>query len=71
MPRLLIRPERYSLRGFRCKFFENAEKEDDESLCHIYAGYFGKGELLSVNICGESREKCIETLKILETLQKI
>lgn len=65
-----IKPEGYSLRGFRCKFFEGVEREEGEPVCYIYAGYFGKGELLSIHICGESREECFETLNILETLQK-
>ncbi len=37
---------------------------------HIYAGYFAKGELLSVNVFGRSREECMEAVDILQTLQK-
>lgn len=65
-----MKPEGYGLSGFRAKFFETTETEANLPVCHIYAGYFAKGELLSVNIYGRNREECVEALAVLQTLQK-
>lgn len=65
-----MKPEGYSLPGFRAKFFETTETEANLPVCHIYAGYFAKGELLAVNIYGRNRDECIEALPVLQTLRK-
>ena len=67
---VVMKPEGYRLAGFRVRFFENRETEGGQNMHHIYAGYFAKGELLSVNVFGRSREECMEALDILQTLQK-
>lgn len=64
-----FKPEGYGLPGFRAHFFECMEIEGDNQVCHIYAGYFAKGKLLSIYIYGRNRKECTEALKILETLQ--
>lgn len=64
-----IKRDGYNLPGFRCRFFEYMENEKKDQICHVYAGYFAKGELLSINIYGESKDECTEVMKILETLQ--
>lgn len=63
-----FKPDGYQLPGFRCRFFVESKAKDQT--CRVYGGYFAKGELLSVNIYGESREACMEAIKILETLQR-
>ena len=65
-----IKPEGYSLPGFRVKFFENMESEGELPVCHIYGGYFSKGELLSVNIYGRDKKECAAAMAILDTLQR-
>lgn len=63
-----MKPGGYSLPGFRAKFFEAAEREGAVKMFHIYAGYYGKGELLSVNFYGREQAACRGALKILDTL---
>lgn len=65
-----IRPEGYGLSGFRCKFFECMKEEKGEESWHIYGGYFAKGNLLSINIYGRSKDECAAAMRILDTLQK-
>lgn len=65
-----IKVEGYSLPGFRAKFFERVETEGELPSCHIYAGYYAKGELLSVNIYGRSKEECAKALTVLQTLSR-
>lgn len=65
-----MKPKGYGLTGYRARFFEHMETEEGLSVYHIYAGYFSKGELLSVNIYGGSREMCTEAMTVLQTLQK-
>lgn len=65
-----MKPEGYGLAGFRSRFFENRETGEGAPMCHIYAGYFAKGELLSANIFGRSREECVEAMEVFQTLQK-
>lgn len=65
-----IKPEGYGMPGFRAKFFESMEREKSLPVCHIYAGYFAKGELLSINIYGRDREECTKAMNVLQTLQR-
>lgn len=65
-----MKPEGCGLAGFRLRFFENSETEGGRPVHHIYAGYFARGELLSVNVLGRSREECLKAMEILQTLQK-
>ncbi|MBO5093657.1 MAG: DUF4240 domain-containing protein [Lachnospiraceae bacterium] len=60
----------YALPGFRVKFFEATDPGEGRQVFHIHAGYYTKGELLSVGVYGGSREMCMEGLEILHTLQK-
>ena len=65
-----MKPENCGLTGFRLRFFENSETEGGRPVHHIYAGYFARGELLSVNVLGRSREECRKAMELLQTLQK-
>ena len=65
-----MKPEGCGLAGFRLRFFENSETEGGRFVHHIYAGYFARGELLSVNVLGRSREECRKAMELLQTLQK-
>lgn len=60
----------YALPGFRVKFLEAEGEENGLPVYHIYAGYYAKGELLSVGIFGRNREMCMEGLELLDTIQK-
>lgn len=55
--------------GFMGEIFAGTVQEGGKEICRLCLGFYGLGELLSVNIYGESREEyrtamdCFKTLK--------
>ncbi len=56
--------------GFSMEGFEGPAEENGQSLWKVGFGVYGPGELLSVNIYGETQEECREALDCFKTLKR-
>lgn len=57
--------------GFFARVFEDTVSEGGQSICRLCLGVYGPGELLSVNIYGQTGEECREALDCFKTLDRV
>jgi len=57
--------------GFAGECFAGAAEEDGKRICRLCLGFYGPGELLSVNIYGETREECRQAMDYFRTLTRV
>ena len=54
--------------GFTGESFEDEAEEGGKTICRLCLGVYGPGELLSVNIYGDTREECRQAMDCFRTL---
>jgi len=57
--------------GFSGEVFTSTVREGDQDLCRLSLGFYGPGELLSVNIYGETEEESRRAMDHFKTLERI
>lgn len=55
---------------YTVKAFEGCEIENGENVYHIKFSLFVPGDMLFVNVFGDTKEECMETLEFLKTISK-
>ncbi len=56
--------------GLAGETFDSAVEEGGKTICRICMGFYGPGELLSVNIYGDTREECRQAMDHFKTLSR-
>ncbi len=56
--------------GLTGERFESTIEEGGKPVCRLCLGFYGLGELLSVNIYGETREECRQAMDRFRTLAR-
>ena len=60
----------YNLDGFASRIYDGTIIEHNQTVYVTYIGYYAEGELLSVNIFGESIIECKQALNIIKIMKK-
>ncbi len=56
--------------GFGGELFAGTAQEGGKEICRLCLGFYGLGELLSVNIYGDTREECQMAMDCFQTLKR-